>query len=58
MDSVFSTDRVMCAILRALEKNPADPSIYHDAMTIIADHIRKGDEGWIAANKAFRTQLT
>lgn len=57
MDSVFSTDRVMCAILRALEKNPADPSIYHDAMTIIADHIRKGDEGWIEANKAFRNRI-
>lgn len=57
MDSVFSTDKVMLAILRALEKNPADPSIYHDAMTIIADHIRKGDEGWIAANKAFRNRI-
>ena len=57
MNSIFESDRVMSAILRAQERNPQDPVIYHDGMTMIADHVKKGEQGWIQANKEFRNLI-
>ena len=55
---VLGDDRTIMAILRAANKNPTDPSVYHDGLTLIQEHVKNGEDGWIRANKRFRMLIT
>ena len=55
---VFETDRTLMAILRAIDRNPSDPVPYADGLTLVQDHVRNGEQGWIEANKRYRSLIT
>lgn len=55
---VLATEPAMMGILRAIERNPGDSSIYHDGLTLIAEHVKNHDDGWIRENKRFRNLIT
>lgn len=51
---ILAEDKTIVLILKALEKNPNDPVIYNDGLTLLQEHVRNGEEGWIQGNKLFR----
>ena len=51
---LFGKDRTLMAILNAIVRNPKDPVVYHDGLTLIQEHVKNGEPGWIAENKRFR----
>lgn len=55
---LFATDKTLMAILRAIDRNPSDPVPYADGLTLVQDHVRNGEHGWIDANKRFRSLIT
>ena len=55
---VLATEPAMMGILRAIERDPGDSTIYHDGLTLIAEHVKNGDGGWIRENKRFRGLIT
>ena len=55
---IFNTDRTMVNIMRAIERNPDDIVPYHDALTIINEHVKNKDPGWVEGNKAFRNVIS
>ena len=55
---VFGTDRTMMAIIRAADRNPRDPAVYHDGLTLINEHVKEDGAEWVAANKNFRRMIT
>ena len=55
---LFSADRTLMAILRTIDRNPSDPVVYHDGLTLIQEHVKNGEQGWIAENKRFRSLIT
>ena len=54
---LFATDRTLMTILNVLDRNPKDPSVYHDALTLIQEHVKNGEQGWIGENKRFRNLI-
>lgn len=55
---VFETDRTLMAILMAIDRNPSDPAPYADGLTLIQDHVKNGEPGWVEANKRYRCLIT
>lgn len=54
---VFLQDGTLMKILRAVERHPKDPVVYHDGLSLVQEHVKNGDGGWIRANKRFRGMI-
>ena len=55
---VIGQDKTLIAILRAIDRNQSDPVPYADGLTLVQDHVRNGEHGWIEANKRYRSLIT
>ena len=54
---VFLQDGTLMKILKAVERHPKDPVVYHDGLSLVQEHVKNGDGGWIRANKRFRGMI-
>lgn len=54
---IMATDRTVIRVLEAIKRKPDKHGPYNDLLTLIQDHVKKGDAGWIQANKRFRPYI-
>lgn len=53
----ITNDNDLSAIIRYIEAHPSDPAPYDDALSLIREHIVRGDPSWHAQNTAFRNDI-